>query len=186
MITGSVAVTDDVLLRPATPGDAAALSRSYLRNRDHLQPWEPRRPEEFYTARGQADWLRAQLQQQRQGRLMPWLLTDGDRVVGAVTLSNIALGPFRSANLGYWVDAEYTGRGIATTAVRLAYRAADEQLGLHRVQAGTVVDNQPSQRVLSKCGFELIGAARNYLHINGAWRDHLLFQRVLHDRRPPT
>jgi [ribosomal protein S5]-alanine N-acetyltransferase len=32
--------------------------------------------------------------------------------------------------------------------------------------------------VLEKNGFEQIGLARKYLHINGAWRDHLLFQRV--------
>ena len=51
-------------------------------------------------------------------------------------------------------------------------------VGLHRLEAGTLVDNTGSQRVLEKNGFERIGLARQYLHINGTWRDHLLFQRV--------
>jgi ribosomal-protein-alanine N-acetyltransferase len=52
------------------------------------------------------------------------------------------------------------------------------ELDLHRLEAGTLVDNLASQRVLTKNGFERIGLARNYLHISGAWRDHVLFQRT--------
>jgi ribosomal-protein-alanine N-acetyltransferase len=52
------------------------------------------------------------------------------------------------------------------------------ELGLHRLEAGTLVDNAASRRVLEKNGFEHIGLARRYLHIGGDWRDHLLFQRV--------
>jgi ribosomal-protein-alanine N-acetyltransferase len=112
------------------------------------------------------------------------LLVLGQEVVGTVTLSNVALGPFRSANLGYWVDAQHVGHGLATVAVRAACQAADEQLGLHRVEAGTVIANLASQRVLAKCGFALIGTAPGYLHIDGQWRDHVLFQKVLNSRCP--
>jgi ribosomal-protein-alanine N-acetyltransferase len=50
--------------------------------------------------------------------------------------------------------------------------------GLHRLEAGTMLDNVASQRVLEKNGFERIGIAREYLHIDGDWRDHVLFQKV--------
>jgi ribosomal-protein-alanine N-acetyltransferase len=49
---------------------------------------------------------------------------------------------------------------------------------MHRLEAGTLVDNVASQRVLEKNGFERIGLARAYLRIAGEWRDHILFQRV--------
>jgi [ribosomal protein S5]-alanine N-acetyltransferase len=52
-------------------------------------------------------------------------------------------------------------------------------LGLHRLEAGTQVENIASRRVLEKNGFELIGIARRYLLIAGEWRDHLLFQRTI-------
>ncbi|MBX9424941.1 MULTISPECIES: GNAT family N-acetyltransferase [Streptomyces] len=168
---------DALRIRPAVPGDAAALARALLRNRDHMKPWEPRRPERYYTTEGQAERL-------RDGGVR-WLGVDGELIVGAVTLSGIVLGPFRSASMGYWVDRDRTGRGLATALVEEACRGAREELGLHRIQAGTVLRNHASQRVLAKSGFERIGTAPRYLHIDGAWRDHHLFQRILHDDPPP-
>ncbi|GAA4917608.1 GNAT family protein [Streptomyces coeruleoprunus] len=165
-------------VRPAGPSDAAALAAALLRNRARMRPYEPRRDEAFYTADVQAARLAAP-------GTRSWLVVDGDRVVGAATLSGIALGAFRSAFLGYWTDGAYTGRGLATRAVHEVCRAAREDLGLHRIEAGTLPDNAASQRVLARCGFERIGTAPRYLHIDGAWRDHHLFQRVLHDDPPP-
>ena len=46
------------------------------------------------------------------------------------------------------------------------------------VEAGTLVDNHASQRVLEKNGFERFGLARKLLKINGEWRDHILFERI--------
>lgn len=195
-----------IRIRPASPADAEALCEAYRRNRAHLRPWEPRRGDAFFTPEGQAARLRDQAEQRSAGRLMPWVLVDGGgkgapdghgggngggsgggsgaRVVGIVTLSNITLGPWCSATLGYWIDADHVGRGLATAVVELACRAALEEFGLHRVEAGAAVDNTASQRVLVKSGFDLIGTARRYLHIDGAWRDHRIFQRILHDDLP--
>ncbi|MEU2632688.1 GNAT family protein, partial [Kitasatospora sp. NPDC007106] len=63
---------------------------------------------------------------------------------------------------------------------------ADTELGLHRLEAGAAAANLASQRVLEKCGFERIGTARGLLFLDGAWRDHVLFQKLLHDRPLPT
>ncbi len=55
---------------------------------------------------------------------------------------------------------------------------AFDDLGLHRIQAGTLVDNVRSQRVLERNGFVRFGVAPAYLHIAGEWRDHALYQVV--------
>ncbi|MFF1506286.1 GNAT family N-acetyltransferase [Streptomyces sp. NPDC058326] len=164
-------------IRPADPGDAPALARALLRNRAHMRPREPYRPERYYTAEAQAERL-------ADGGVR-WFAVDGEAIVGAVIFSGIVLGPFRSASLGYWVDKDHTGRGLATALVGEACRAARDELGLHRVEAGTMLDNHASQRVLVKSGFTRIGTAPRYLHIDGDWRDHHLFQRLLHDDPPP-
>jgi ribosomal-protein-alanine N-acetyltransferase len=96
------------------------------------------------------------------------------------------LGPFRSAWLGYWIAADRQGRGLATAAVERVCRIARETVGLHRLEASTRPDNLASQRVLEKSGFEPIGMAPRYLHIGGEWRDHRLFQRILHDDDPTS
>ncbi|MFF3457883.1 GNAT family N-acetyltransferase [Streptomyces sp. NPDC002730] len=174
--------TDHVRLSLDGPDDAARLAEAVadalVRNRDHMRPWSPHRPAAFFTPEGQAVRLAP------DPAVRHWHFTDGRRVVGQFTLTDIVLGPFRSASLGYWIDAEYTGRGLATRAVEEVCRAAREELGLHRIQAGTLLDNAASQRVLAKCSFEVIGTASRYLHINGEWRDHRLFQRILHNDPP--
>jgi ribosomal-protein-alanine N-acetyltransferase len=67
---------------------------------------------------------------------------------------------------------------VATAAVGAVVDACFTEHGLHRMEAATLVDNLASQAVLRRTGFTLIGPAPGYLHIAGAWRDHLLFQRL--------
>ncbi|MEI7034943.1 GNAT family protein [Streptomyces pratensis] len=174
-----------VRFRPAAIGDAPSFAAALTRNRGYMSRWEPVRPGSFYTVEGQAARLTALLAERDAGRAMPWVLADADdRVVAAFTLSGIEHGPYRNARLGYWVDADHAGRGLATAAVGAVCEAAREGLGLHRVEAATVTDNGASQRVLAKSGFRRFGTAPGYLHINGRWRDHHLFQRLLHDDPP--
>jgi ribosomal-protein-alanine N-acetyltransferase len=87
----------------------------------------------------------------------------------------------RSGALGYWVDVEHLRRGLAVGMVEHACEQALAR-GLHRVEAGTLLHNVASQRVLLRCGFEEYGTAPSYLFIGGAWQDHRLYQRILHDR----
>ncbi|GAA5015117.1 GNAT family N-acetyltransferase [Kitasatospora paranensis] len=177
-------VAADVLMRPSAPEDADAMLRAYLRNREHLRPWDPHRDESFFTPEAQRARLADQAAALEAGRGVHWVLVREEEVVGTVTISAVVPGHVRSAVLGYWIDAATAGRGLATAAAELACRAADEELGLHRLEAGAAVANTGSQRVLAKCGFERIGVARDYLFLDGKWTDHVLFQRILNDRRP--
>lgn len=79
------------------------------------------------------------------------------------------------------MSAARNGRGVATAAVGATVELAFHQLQLHRLQAGTLVHNAASQRVLERNGFVRFGLAPGYLHIAGRWQDHVLFQR-LNDR----
>ncbi|MEJ2577794.1 MAG: GNAT family N-acetyltransferase [Kineosporiaceae bacterium] len=169
----------EMVLRLVEVDDADALAEILTRNREFLAPWEPERDAGYFTTRSQADSLAAALDEHAQGRALPLVILDGDgTVAGRVTLSGIVRGPFQSAVLGYWVDRDRNGRGLATAAVRDTLRLAFTDLRLHRVQAGTLVHNLASQRVLEKNGFVRIGLAPAYLKIAGRWQDHLLFQRV--------
>lgn len=168
-------------VRPLAVDDAGALAEAYIGNREHLAPWEPTRRPEFYTERTQRADAEAKVAAAAAGQQDPWLIWHDGEVVGRVNLTNIARGPFQSASLGYWVDHRHTGRGVATAAVRFAVARATE-LGLHRLEAGTLAHNEASQVVLRRCGFVEYGRAPQYLLIAGAWQDHVMFQRILHDR----
>jgi ribosomal-protein-alanine N-acetyltransferase len=87
----------------------------------------------------------------------------------------------QGGTLGYWVDKDHLRRGLAKASVEFLEQQA-LALGLHRLEAGTMVENVPSQRVLTSLGYEQYGLAPKLLFLGGAWRDHVLFQKVLHDR----
>jgi ribosomal-protein-alanine N-acetyltransferase len=161
------------LIRPLTADDAGELAALLVENRAFLAPFEPDRGERFYTVEGQLERL-------GQEDKHVFAILDGEEIAGTVTLSNVVRGPLQSANLGYWVAEKANGRGLATKAVGMVIPVAFGELGLHRLEAGTLVDNLASRRVLENNGFEEIGIARGYLHIGGKWRDHMLFQLLAH------
>jgi ribosomal-protein-alanine N-acetyltransferase len=160
-----------VTIRPLTSEDANELVSLIVENREFLAPFEPVRDERFFTIDGQRERI------QSRG-LQSFAIVSEGRIAGTVTMSNIVLGPFQSATLGFWVAKQLNGRGLATIAVAEVMDIAFGEFGLHRLEAATLVDNVPSQRVLEKNRFEPIGLARRYLQIANKWRDHLLFQRT--------
>ena len=162
--------------------DASPLARLQLRNRSYLAPWEPVRDDAYFTAAGQLERIRSALDRHERGEELPLVVLDAKgELAGQITLSGIVRGPFQSSNLGYWITQDQAGRGLATAAVNEAVTRAFSELGLHRVQAGTLTNNVASQRVLAKAGFEQFGLAPAYLKIAGAWQDHALFQKLSDD-----
>jgi ribosomal-protein-alanine N-acetyltransferase len=174
-------ISEGYLVRELRIDDAPAMAAAYDRNREHLARWDPRREETFFTEAGQVDVVAQQLAAQEVGLVVPWVIAHGDDIVGRVNLNNVVRGVMCSASVGYWVDADHLRRGLATAAVEHACEQA-VLLGLHRLEAGTLPHNVASQRVLERCGFTEYGLAPQYLFIDGAWQDHRLFQRILHDR----
>ncbi|MBV8660237.1 MAG: ribosomal protein S5-alanine N-acetyltransferase [Burkholderiales bacterium] len=169
-------VTTRCVLRLGTTADADAIARYYLDNRAALAPYEPRRPEGFYTP---AYWQirvalnRSQFEQQQSACF--FLFTpDEQRVIGALNLTSISSYPFYAAQLGYSLADAYWGQGYMREALTTALAWAFEALNLHRIAANHLPDNQRSAALLAKLGFQREGYAKDYLLIDGVWRDHVL------------
>jgi ribosomal-protein-alanine N-acetyltransferase len=82
----AVPLADDLVLRLLDAGDAAALAAAYVRNREHLAPWEPVREDAFFTEQGQAADVDAQLASAVSGASVP--LTLEERVQEVVVERN--------------------------------------------------------------------------------------------------
>ncbi len=90
-------------------------------------------------------------------------------------LSQIFLGDFRSAYLGYFGFAPYEGNGYMTEGVALVLRTAFRDVGLHRVEANVRPENERSIALLGRLGFRREGYSPRYLKIGGRWRDHVRY-----------
>jgi [ribosomal protein S5]-alanine N-acetyltransferase len=124
------------------------------------------------TYRQMVSFLRSEA---REGRMLPFVVTYQGQLVGQLTVGGITWGSMCSANIGYWVDEAVAGRGIIPTAMALAVDHCFRTLGLHRIEVCIRPENGPSRRVVEKLGFREEGLRPRYLHIDGGWRDHLVF-----------
>ncbi len=165
--------------RLITLDDAPALAELVRVNREFLAPWEPLRDEIYFSEAGQRADIELGLARHKQGNALPSVILDQTgAVVGRITLNGIVRGAFQSCSVGYWVSAAAGGRGLATAALRETIAVAFGELGLHRIQAETLLGNVASQRVLDRTGFVRIGMAPTYLKIAGQWQDCLLYQLI--------
>lgn len=169
-----------VLVRPYRRSDAIAWSEVRRANEAWLAPWEALLPG-AWADRNSPDafrWLyREQRRSARIGESMPFVVclreAGRERLVGHLNVGSIVRQAFCSGCVGYWVDSRVAGRGIIPTALALAVDHAFGPGGLHRVEISIRPENQPSRRVMEKLGFREEAYHVRYMHIDGAWRDHI-------------
>jgi ribosomal-protein-alanine N-acetyltransferase len=170
--------TERLVLTILEPSSAARLVAYAVDNKAHLDPWEPPRPEGFYTE----GYWRRRLEQNldehaRDQSLRLTILRKSDLggpILGHANLSNFVRGAFQACHLGYSIDRRVEGRGIMHEALVALTLHAFGPLELDRVMANYVPTNERSGRLLRRLGFTVEGYARDYLFIGGAWRDHVL------------
>lgn len=107
-----------------------------------------------------------------------------NKCIGSVGLSQVFRGPFQNGILGYGIDKEYEGKGLMAEAVQRLIRFAFEDLNLHRLEANHLIDNDRSAKLLNAMGFTRIGVAKDYLNVDGGWKDHCINQLINSSWKP--
>ncbi|HEX9648398.1 MAG TPA: bifunctional GNAT family N-acetyltransferase/(deoxy)nucleoside triphosphate pyrophosphohydrolase [Alphaproteobacteria bacterium] len=176
--------TDRLYLAPLEPADAPALAA--LLGDDTLARHTPGlpRPYDHDAALG---WIARSNSRLYAGEefLVGCRLRAGGGLVGVVEL---ALRPDEAAaELGYWFDPAFWGRGLATEAVRRMVAFGFDTLGLGELRAATLVGNPASARVLAKAGLievaegEVEGHAARYHRLEaGRYRPQSLAPRLVY------
>ena len=170
--------TGRLLLQAGGEALADAVADFQVRNRAHFAPWDPPTPESFHTATAQAERIRLGLKSFAEGAAFRYWLSPANqpgRVIGSVHFSQVARGAFHSAVLGYSLDEHHQGQGLMHEALAASIEEMfSPRVNLHRLQAAHRPENLRSAAVLQRLGFRVEGLARDYLFIDGDWRDHVL------------
>lgn len=176
--------TSRIQMRPAITADAPAILDYWRRNRDFHRPWFPRYPESFYTLEEQERMIVSDLQAFRSGNsVVLWIARRNAprRLIGRFNFAQITYGAFRNTILGYHLDREAQGCGLAREAGEASIACMFRDYELHRIEANIMPHNLRSIRLAESLGFTLEGRSRRYMQIDGRWRDHLRFVRLSED-----
>ncbi len=172
------------MLRPFTAADAAALFALISQNRTHLDPrlrWSGRVQtlddtrqliQRFADKQAVGDGFHAGLWVDRQ--------LAGGLVVHFINRES------RKSEIGYWLSAEYVGRGLVTRAAREVIEALLTREGIHRIEIQAVIDNLPSRAVAERLGFRLEGIKRDSEWVTSAFRDHAIYGLLEQDWHAET
>lgn len=159
--------------------DAAPRMLAFIEeNRAHLARWSPPFPRGYFTEEFWRKYFAMAREDFRKGRsfkLVLFDLNDADgSVIGECNFSNFLRGPFQACFLGYKIDFRHEGRGLMFEALTAAIAFTFDVLRMHRIMANYLPINERSGKLLRRLGFTVEGYARDYLLIDGEWRDHIL------------
>lgn len=164
-----------ICLKLVGPEDAQLYLDYYRKNKEFLADFEPYKEDSFFTPEGQKQELTERYLQYLNGNTINFGIFQGMELIGKIRLSNIIPGSFKCATIGYALSHDRQNQGFMSEAVGLICQYAFTEMGLHRLEASTLLDNVRSQHVLLNNGFELLGLNPKYLQINGKWQDHYTY-----------
>ena len=168
---------EGIYLRYPRIGDYANWAKLRGESREFLTPWEPVWADDELTRGAFRRRIKRYQKETRLDSAYVFLVfrASDDMLMGGCTLSNVRRGVTQCCALGYWIGARFARQGYMSDAVRVLIPFVFRTLGLHRIEAACLPENQPSRSLLAKAGFHEEGLARKYLLINGEWRDHIQF-----------
>jgi ribosomal-protein-alanine N-acetyltransferase len=169
--------TPQWLLMNVTPAHASLFARLHARNGDHFRlamTLEPAMTEAAF-------WEPHLAQQQRAFFDGTGLYLVGfhkratqPEIGCVISFSGIVHDEFQTCWLGYRIDRSLEGRGLMHAALAPAIAAVFERYKLHRIMASHQPENLRSARVLRRLGFGIEGYSRDFMRVNGEWRDNVL------------
>jgi ribosomal-protein-serine acetyltransferase len=174
-----LALGDNIELRLLDESSVAPMYVMIMANRAHLDPWLR------WSARIQTPTdLRAYIDMYAA----KYAANDGfhagiwfhDMLVGGMAVRYLNHDSHKT-EIGYWLGAQFTGKGLVTRACRAVINHLIMNEKMHRIEIQCVVDNMPSRAVAERLGFTMEGIMRDSEWVSTAYRDHCMYSLLAHE-----
>jgi RimJ/RimL family protein N-acetyltransferase len=165
--------TPRLVLRPAEIADADVEATWRIRQQESVGMWLSGTPASLDEHRSRAEnpeWLAKTLIVELDGQVVGDLMVAIGDAWAQAEVADQARGV--QAELGWVLDPDVSGRGLATEAVQEVVRICFEDLGLRRVTAECFAANEASWRLMERVGMRREAhAVRESLHRTEGWLD---------------
>ena len=128
------------------------------------------------------DFLSYVSDEYRRGNYFDWAvtLTESGKMVGTCGYTSFDFEHDR-VEIGYVINPDFWGQGIATEAVSALTEFAFKELNANRAEIHFIEGNNASLRVAEKCGMTFEGYLKQYMLIKGEYKN-IGFAAVTKDR----
>ena len=170
-------------LRPPKRRDAVKWQKLRLESKKFLVPWEPSWDAFSCSRRAYMRFLKNSNYLANMDKAYSFLIfkNDDKSLLGGINLGNVRRGVSQSLTIGYWIGHKYTRKGYMFEALGILIPSVFVDLRINRIEAATLEENKASRQLLKKIGFKKEGLMRDYLKINGEWRNHIMYSLLYND-----
>lgn len=82
----------------------------------------------------------------------------------------------KRAGIGILIDTDHQKNGYAFDALNVFTYYCFKHLHIHQLYANITPDNSESTNLFEKSGFQLVGEKKDWLFVNGQFKNELLYQ----------
>ena len=98
------------------------------------------------------------------------ILKENNKFIGTCGFANLDMANFKG-EVGYVLNPEYWGKGIACEALEAVLQLGFDRMGLNRIEARYMVGNERSLRVMEKCNMSFEGIYRQSMFVKKCFCD---------------
>ena len=170
--------TERLILKVLSPEYTREALEFQLRNKELFEKYEPTRSEDFYTLNYQQTVLKCEFKlamKMENIRFYVFRKEDPRMIIGTVCLHDIVRSSYSCSEVGYKFDEGWHHMGYAKEALARVMNIAFYDLGLHRLFARVMPENEPSIHLLESLHFTEEGIEHKSIQILGKWEDHIRF-----------
>ncbi len=169
----SYKIDDELKLVLPTERNAEEIYHVVLENLEELKLWMPWVTDDYSidTAR---DFIKTNLVEFAGNNTFAAAVVLDEKIVGTIGIHHLD-STNKSAQIGYWLDRQAQGKGLATKCCRVLIDYAFDDLNLNRIQINCNIENVKSRRIPERLGFKLEGVHRQVEWLNNEFRDWAIY-----------
>jgi ribosomal-protein-alanine N-acetyltransferase len=168
-------ITTHLIIRTLDEVAAPMVLFFYQNNQAIFEPWEPIKPNKFYTLNYQSSLLAAERNMKSRSQSIRYFLFEDNNpheIIGSINFYHIMRFPECSCKLGYKLAATAQHKGYAYEAITFLLPRIMNYYNLHRIEADIMPANKASISLIKRLNFSYEGVSRLSCEIKGNRHDH--------------
>ena len=133
-------------------------------NRERLKRYFPVTVSEIMDMEDCTCYVAKKVRQAKKKKMFVYVVFEKEKMIGALIVKNIDWR-IPKAELAYFIDGEYEGRGIMSGAMKWLTEYCFRELGMNKLFINLSPKNKASQQLALKSGFQLEGVLRQEFRI---------------------